>query len=580
MAAPDKSRFLQGITIRNFKCFEAMRLASRMAVVILFLAGLTGALPAVAQPTGPTWQWVAAGGSTAYDQAEAIAVDAAGNTYVVGEALGPLQIGGATLPNQGRDDIFIAKYDPTGALLWLRGGGSPQRDDVTGLAVDAAGNCYVSATLRGASVLDGQPIGAGGIQAVVVAYDPAGTRRWLYTSGGSQIAAASGLALDGAGNAYVVGGFIGQLTVGTTTLRDTNGLSFVASFDPTGGVRWARQFGGTTGGDAPAAIGVSATGDYYVGGQLDSAVTIGSTTLHSSGTTDGYLAKFNAAGAVQWATAFGGADGRTNLAKMVVSPNGDSYLTGDFDAATLTFGATQLTRSPTGNSFGYTVRYTSAGAARWALAASSNQDAGTYGIALAGNAVHLTGGFSGIASFGASSLTARGAADLFVLACDTAGQVLTLAQAGGTNPANDITLGYAIAVDALGNRRVAGVISGITAGGQAQFGSLPIVTAQGDADFFVASLSAGPLALPSALAEADFRVFPNPATPRDRLTVSGLLDGPVSLTLLDVLGRPVQTTTGVSAAGVAAFFPRVPAGLYTLRAEQAGRARTRRVLVR
>ena len=118
-------------------------------------------------------------------------------------------------------------------------------------------------------------------------------------------------------------------------------------------MRWARQFGGTNT-EFVSAIGVNAAGDYYVTGSFDQATTIGTTTLTALGATDAFLAKFNAAGAVQWAAAFGGAGGDTTPRGLAVSATGECYVVGDSDAPTLDFGLFQQ-QNPSASQ-GYVVR--------------------------------------------------------------------------------------------------------------------------------------------------------------------------------------------------------------------------------
>ena len=181
------------------------------------------------------------------------------------------------------------------------------------------------------------------------------------------------------------------------------------------------------------------------------------------------------------------------------------------------------------------------------------------------------------------TLTTTAAADLFVARYDTAaGALHTVSRVSGGASAEDLLIGFAIAVDGAGGSHVGGYFGGLNGTSTVQFGNHPALTSLGQSDVLVAVLNAGPLAVPSPLAVADFRVFPNPAAPAARLTVQGLqAAAPVQLTLLDALGRTVETATvAPDAAGTAAWtLPTVPAGLYSLRAEQNGTARVRRVVV-
>lgn len=126
-------------------------------------------------------------GGAGYDYAQGVATDGAGNVYAAG-----------TMPVAGKDrDIFVAKYSPLGALLYLVTFGGNGAEDVRDVAVDAAGNAYVLA----------ETASYGPAQTILVAKLNAAGNALLYYSrfGGSGHDFAHGIAVDGGGNAYVAG---------------------------------------------------------------------------------------------------------------------------------------------------------------------------------------------------------------------------------------------------------------------------------------------------------------------------------------------------------------------------------------
>lgn len=88
--------------------------------------------------------WPAAGGGPLNDSAFATVTDQSGNIYVAGEFRGSAVFGGTSYSAQGLSDIFIAKYSPDGALVYVRTAGGPSVDRATALAVDAAQNVYLT----------------------------------------------------------------------------------------------------------------------------------------------------------------------------------------------------------------------------------------------------------------------------------------------------------------------------------------------------------------------------------------------------------------------------------------------------
>lgn len=148
----------------------------------------------------------------------------AGSAYVVGTTR-------AALPGQepaGDFDAFVRKYDPAGHELWTRQFGGKGGEGARGVAVDPTGNVIIIGTTDGA--LPGNQ-SAGGFDAYVRQYDPAGRELWTHQFGSADDDYAVGVAVDGAGRTWVVGSddraLPGQAWAGSTD-------AFVRQFDPTG----------------------------------------------------------------------------------------------------------------------------------------------------------------------------------------------------------------------------------------------------------------------------------------------------------------------------------------------------------
>ena len=99
-------------------------------------------LTAGVSPAGALWP--ASGGGPLNDSAFATVTDQSGNIYVAGEFRGIALFGGTAYSSEGLSDLFVAKYSPSGALLYVRTAGGPSVDRATALAVDAAQNVYLT----------------------------------------------------------------------------------------------------------------------------------------------------------------------------------------------------------------------------------------------------------------------------------------------------------------------------------------------------------------------------------------------------------------------------------------------------
>lgn len=130
-------------------------------------------------------------GPIANDQGNAIAVDAAGNVYVVGASDEP----------SGSSDYLTIKYNPAGDTLWTRryNGSANGLDEALAIQVDASGNVYVTGRSQGAG---------SGYNMVTIKYNSAGVQQWavVFSGATNSINIGYNLAVDVFGNVYVVGG--------------------------------------------------------------------------------------------------------------------------------------------------------------------------------------------------------------------------------------------------------------------------------------------------------------------------------------------------------------------------------------
>ena len=106
----------------------------------------------------------------------AIALDAAGNQYITGSFSGTLELGNATLVSAGLQDIFVAKRNAaTGAWLWAVRAGGTSDDYGSGLAVDAAGNALVTGSFSDMASFGSQTLMGSTFTGFVAALAGAGT---------------------------------------------------------------------------------------------------------------------------------------------------------------------------------------------------------------------------------------------------------------------------------------------------------------------------------------------------------------------------------------------------------------------
>ncbi len=352
----------------------------------------------------PDWGWAktAAGSINTYG----MTTDISGNSYVTGYfSGGSITLGSFTLTNTGSWDMFIAKYDPNGNVLWAKSAGGNNNAIGERVATDNAGNVYVVGCFESSSITFGSTTltdAGASYKVFLVKYDANGNAIWAKGAGdGSSTDNGIGITADKSGNVIITGYYQNSTIVfGIYTLTSTDYQNtFIAKYNSAGNVLWAKtSTGGGSNGSSGNAISSDAKGNVYITGSNNGgALTFGSYTLNPIGSADAFTVKYDSSGNVRWAKSFGGTGGtgQTYGESIEADTIGNIYITGYFNATTATFGSTSLTN---GNYGGidiayYIAKYDSSGNPQWAQSAGGWNDVGN-GLAIdANNNVYVSGSF-------------------------------------------------------------------------------------------------------------------------------------------------------------------------------------------
>jgi hypothetical protein len=174
------------------------------------------------------------GGSGA-QHARGVAFDGAGGILVVGDHEGTTDLGGDKLTSQGKEDIFVARYDLVGVPLWAKGYGDAQTQQAAAVAVDQHGQLVVGGTFAGS--IDFGPKkedAAGGFDALVFKLDLSGNLIWAEGYGDVEQQSCADVDVTPFGAVVLAGEFRGTINFGQGPLvSGSDGDSvFVAALSP------------------------------------------------------------------------------------------------------------------------------------------------------------------------------------------------------------------------------------------------------------------------------------------------------------------------------------------------------------
>lgn len=425
------------------------------------------------------WIWASGAGGSLGDQGIAISIDAQGNKYIAGNfQSASITFGETTLSNQGGTDIYIAKIDSNGDFLWARRAGSWYSDEVIAIELDSAGNLYLTGKFYAETNIGGIPLSSPGfdVDIFVAKLSENGTWLWAKRGGGTGEDVAGDIAVDSSGNVYITGYYRGSASFGTTLSANGNFTEIYVAKLDTNGNWLWAKRAGGTSHDKGNSIEVSGPGNVYVSGYFSLMADFGSTVLSSSGSNDIFIAKLDTNGVWSWAIRAGG-ESNEFVHDSRLDDNENLYLGGYF-TGTASFGLTSLTSS--GSADIYAAKIDTGGNWLWAVQAGGPGLDILNGLALSGDNVFVTGSFTDTASFGASSLSSFSESDVFLAKLNGSSWIWAQ-QAGGSSSES----GLGIAIDSSGNIHSTGYFSGL-----ATFGDVSL-TSNGSTDVFLASFGNG-----------------------------------------------------------------------------------------
>ncbi|MBL0065636.1 MAG: T9SS type A sorting domain-containing protein [Bacteroidetes bacterium] len=294
--------------------------------------------------------------TTGYARTFALATDSTGHIYLAGTCNPGTMFGGITLTAGG---LFRVVYDSLGVVVEAKNY-LPQGYNISieHMSFDHSRNLYVTGRITDPSGYIVVGLSATGPGLFVLKMDTSLNGIWvqgLQTLNTNANYTTADVISDGAGHVTISGYCTAGLIAGTDTLLEGSQRNqmFIAQLDDLGAFRWTHE---VTCPGAINAYGISAdsAGDIYFSGAFDStSIRFDSVTLLNqvNSTADGFIAKYDSDGFIQWAKVIGG-QGNDFPLTIIAGTNNMVYVSGVFYSTSLAFatvsGTTTL-NNPTGD---------------------------------------------------------------------------------------------------------------------------------------------------------------------------------------------------------------------------------------
>ena len=380
-------------------------------------------------------RWATYYGGAGQDIGVAVAGDNLGGVFLTGTTGSTEKIAtpGSREPTAqlGMEYSFLARFNNTGVLDWGTYIGNGHSDEVRASSCDAVGNIYICGSMFGDSTLatPGCYQDTVGGMGFLEKFSKNGNLLW-GTYFGSTGTPTFACACDNKCNIYIGGTVYRNGIIPTPhCYQDSSGGGwdcFVAKFDSTGVLLWDTYFGGDSGENVNA-IACDGGNNVYLAGETFSrngiATPGANQPVYGGAYEDGFLAKFNDTGAMQWATYYGGIYYEEARA-VVCDALGHVYIAGFTDSPNNIATPGSLDdEQQLGSWDAFFAKFNDSGHLLWGTYYGGAKNDLAYGLACDSlNCVYMGGGtasISGIATPGCYQFYYYDSGDCFLIKFDT-----------------------------------------------------------------------------------------------------------------------------------------------------------------
>ena len=397
----------------------------------------------------PNWSWVKSAGASGDDQAVSISRDSQGNAFVTGHFNGTVSFGsGNSLISSGGSDMFIARYNSNGGFMWAKKAGSNADDKGLDIKVDDEGNIFVLGWHGGTAFFGTEQINnADGAKSFLAKYDNTGQVIWVKKLGGY----ARTFDIDSDGNIYIAASFGGTIKVDDTQITANGyDDAWLGKFNSSGSLQWIKRMYGSNGYETPISLTISHDGHPLLLGRISGVCSfegVSSSIANSGGQNqqDMFLVKYNSNGNFGWVKQFTSTTSTESTSNTLICDNGGNiYFTGTF-SNTLNIGSHLITSK--GSSDAFVAKLSSDGeTAHWVSTIATTKADGATGIGLDGSGnVYISGFYSDTLSIGNILLANPGTMGAFVAKFNNNGEFQWAKPANSTG--SDAALGIHVVSD-------------------------------------------------------------------------------------------------------------------------------------
>jgi gliding motility-associated-like protein len=399
------------------------------------------------------WEWAKHFSGTSQIKVNSQSYSEIDNSVViVVEFQGSMTEGVNNFTSLGSNDILVAKYNSSGNLLWSSQIAGTGKDIPKDIYVNNLGEIFVTGSFSETVNVDGQIIVSTGSEDVFVAkYNSNGTLLWIKNVGwGSDVDRGSNLSFDNQNNIYLTGFFNDEIIFGSDTLQSNSTTdNFVLKLNNSGQYLLSLHFKGNNENTRLNSIATSIDGGKLISGFfIDTLIFPNNDTLIGKGNEDLVVFKLDVNDNIQWIRQIGGI--ASDIGYDAKSDDyGSIYVVGQIEGTVevdstdkAIFDASPITSN--GSTDIILAKYNKQGRLLWRKNFGGKGDDIGSGIEINQNLVHFSGHISDTVIIGLDTLVTNGLSDNN--ACfgvvNTNGDYIDIEQASGDGVDRALNIAY------------------------------------------------------------------------------------------------------------------------------------------
>ena len=448
------------------------------------------------------------------------------------------------LTSRGDTDIFIAKYDESGQIAWVRsaGGSTKSINSITEYASALAlseEHVYVTGVFSGVALFDGQVVtSSGGDDVFLAKYTLDGALVWVKSAGGSSQDISYDLVVDSENHIYMTGSFQKKAFFDQTEVWSVNNSeAFIAKYSPDGNLLWVKQSESSSH-SAGKALSIYKD-QVFVTGDFTQEIKFGEESISSKGSSDGFVLSYRQDGQMQDLIRVGD-EGKERINDLVVDDDGILVLGSFFSSSQTNLWANQ------GLADVFIERIDLGGNSMWTKTfGSKGMDAGSS-MVVDHSSILVTGSFFDELTIEDNTYFSQGASDIFLIGLNAKGELEQLETFGGT--------GQDIPKQLLVNKQHI-LLTGFY---HSQIGTEE--TSFGNSDVFLASIDQSKFEEHAKV--ASYLVYPNPTNHVVHVSANEVFD---EVIIISPSGMIMDKWEDVNSTTFSADIHTYPSGIYYIK---------------